>query len=82
MYKQEASEPFQEPVDPVKLGIPDYPIVITNPMDLSTIKTKLATGQYSVPWQYIDDVSLMFHNAWRFNRPKSPVFVCCDKVKK
>lgn len=32
------ARPFLYPVDPVALNIPDYPTIITKPMDLSTIK--------------------------------------------
>ncbi len=35
---------FLKPVDWRKLGIPDYPIIITEPMDLGTIKYKLEDG--------------------------------------
>ncbi|GFT06939.1 histone lysine acetyltransferase CREBBP [Trichonephila clavipes] len=40
-------------------------------MDLSTIKRKLDTGQYQDPWQYVEDVWLMFDNAWLYNRKTS-----------
>ena len=29
---------FQHPVDYVALGLTDYPVIIKNPMDLSTVK--------------------------------------------
>ena len=32
---------FLEPVDPVKFNIPTYPMVVTKPMDLGTVETKL-----------------------------------------
>jgi bromodomain-containing protein 3 len=35
---------FLEPVDPVKLNIPDYFDIVKEPMDLGTIKQKLATN--------------------------------------
>jgi bromodomain-containing factor 1 len=40
------ASPFLEPVDWQKFGLPDYPEIITKPMDLGTITTKLEDGQY------------------------------------
>lgn len=74
------SIPFQQPID--ASAMPDYFTIVTEPMDLSTIKTKLATGQYLEPWQYIDDVWLMFNNAWRYNKKDSFVYDCCSQVKR
>ena len=37
---------FAEPVDAEKLGIPDYPLVIKQPMDLTTLKLRLPSLQY------------------------------------
>lgn len=50
-------------------------------MDLSTIRRKLDTGQYTDPWQYCDDVWLMFDNAWLYNRKTSRVYKYSSKVK-
>lgn len=81
LYRQDPeSIPFRQPVDPSALGIPDYFDIIKKPMDLSTIKRKLDTGQYTDPWDYVDDVWLMFDNAWIYNRKTSRVYRYCTKV--
>ena len=49
-------------------------------MDLSTIRSKLDSGQYKDPWEYVDDVWLMFDNAWLYNRKTSNMYGYCDKV--
>ena len=49
-------------------------------MDLSTIRRKLDSGQYKDPWEYVDDVWLMFDNAWLYNRKTSRVYKYCTKV--
>merc|ERR1711981_295752 len=77
----EDAGPFATPVDHVALQIPDYPKVIKDPMDLSTIKDKLESGQYTDPWDFIDDMWLMFRNAWTYNRRMSRVYRCCSKIK-
>uniref|UniRef100_A0A7N8WN84 histone acetyltransferase n=1 Tax=Mastacembelus armatus TaxID=205130 RepID=A0A7N8WN84_9TELE len=81
LYRQDPeSLPFRQPVDPILLGIPDYFDIVKNPIDLSTIKRKLDTGQYQEPWQYVDDVWLMFNNAWLYNRKTSRVYKYCTKL--
>ncbi|XP_025920756.1 histone acetyltransferase p300 isoform X1 [Apteryx mantelli] len=81
LYRQDPeSLPFRQPVDPQLLGIPDYFDIVKNPMDLSTIKRKLDTGQYQEPWQYVDDIWLMFNNAWLYNRKTSRVYKYCSKL--
>ncbi|XP_069502925.1 CREB-binding protein isoform X2 [Ambystoma mexicanum] len=81
LYRQDPeSLPFRQPVDPLLLGIPDYFDIVKNPMDLSSIKRKLDTGQYQEPWQYVEDVWLMFNNAWLYNRKTSRVYKFCSKL--
>lgn len=41
LWKSKGANIFHVPVDHVKLNIPDYPSIITNPMDLGTIKVTL-----------------------------------------
>ncbi|XP_044158251.1 histone acetyltransferase p300 isoform X1 [Bufo gargarizans] len=81
LYRQDPeSLPFRQPVDPQLLGIPDYFEIVKTPMDLSTIKRKLDTGQYQEPWQYVEDIWLMFNNAWLYNRKTSRVYKYCSKL--
>lgn len=83
LYRQEPeSLPFRQPVDATALGIPDYFDIVTKPIDLSTIKMKLDRGDYKDPWEYVDDVWLMFDNAWLYNRKNSRVYRYCTKVSR
>ncbi|KAJ1475073.1 Bromodomain-containing protein [Baffinella frigidus] len=66
---------FMEPVDPIKLQIPDYLDVIKRPMDLGTVKTNLSAGQIHTPEQFKDDVMLTFANAMRYNPAAHDVHV-------
>ncbi|RWS28608.1 CREB-binding protein-like protein [Leptotrombidium deliense] len=74
------SLPFREPVDPIKLRIPDYFSIIKKPIDLLTIKRKLDTGEYSDAWSFVNDMWLMFENAWLYNKKNSYVYKCCTKL--
>uniref|UniRef100_A0A915L5B2 histone acetyltransferase n=1 Tax=Romanomermis culicivorax TaxID=13658 RepID=A0A915L5B2_ROMCU len=80
LYNTEESLPFQDPVDPIKLQIPDYYDIIKNPMDLSTIKEKLMNGIYKDHWEFCNDVWLMFDNAWLYNRKSSRVYKYCTRL--
>lgn len=81
LFRQDPeSLPFRQPVDPGLLGIPDYFDIVKKPMDLGTIQFKLNSGQFSDPWEYVDDVWLMFENAWLYNRKTTRVYRCCTKV--
>lgn len=64
---------FNEPVDPVKLNIPDYFQIITRPMDLGTIQSKLDKDLYNTPMEFAEDVRLTFANAMKYNPPGNDV---------
>ncbi|ORY97374.1 Bromodomain-containing protein [Syncephalastrum racemosum] len=65
--------PFLAPVDIVALNIPDYPTIVTHPMDISTIERKLIEGEYDSPAAFESDVRLMFNNCYKYNPPMIPV---------
>ena len=66
------SKPFLNPVDPVKLNIPNYFDFIKNPMDLSTVEKKLLADEYKSKSVFIKDVGLIFENCKIFNGEASP----------
>mmetsp|Transcript_10061 Transcript_10061/g.15267 ORF Transcript_10061/g.15267 Transcript_10061/m.15267 type:complete len:1089 (+) Transcript_10061:74-3340(+) len=65
---------FKEPVDAVALGIPEYHDIISEPMDLTTIREKIKAGQYETNEAFVRDLRLIFDNAITFNtEPKNEV---------
>ncbi|KAK8593052.1 hypothetical protein V6N13_043333 [Hibiscus sabdariffa] len=73
---------FNKPVDTVKLNIPDYFNVIKHPMDLGTVKKKMASGAYASPLEFHADVRLTFSNAMTYNPPGNDVHVMADTINK
>ncbi|KAH9284070.1 Bromodomain-containing protein 2 [Echinococcus granulosus] len=64
---------FLKPVDVERLGLHDYHDIITHPMDLSTIRTKLDSGVYQNKNEFAADMRLMFDNCYKYNGEKSDV---------
>lgn len=64
---------FVHSVDPIALGIPDYPKIVKKPMDLSTMRAKLDAGQYPTADKFRDDFKLMMANCFAYNSELSPV---------
>ncbi|XVF11579.1 hypothetical protein REPUB_Repub08aG0039400 [Reevesia pubescens] len=73
---------FKKPVDVVKLNIPDYFTVIKHPMDLGTVKKRIASGQYSSPLDFAADVRLTFSNAMTYNPPGNDVHCMAETLSK
>ncbi|XP_060958132.1 transcription factor GTE8-like [Cannabis sativa] len=64
---------FNQPVDPVAPNIPDYLTIITKPMDLGTIKSKLEKNDYYGVEEFAANVRLTFSNAMHYNPPINDV---------
>lgn len=67
LSKLHQAEWFLEPVDPIKFNIPDYPKVIKQPMDFSTIRKNIEAGAYDSINAFAEHVRLVFRNAITFN---------------
>jgi hypothetical protein len=81
MLKQPQSVWFLEPVDPVKLNIPDYPLIVKHPMDLGTIKANLEGNVYSGPEGFAEHIRLVFKNALAYNQMRDhPVHIAAREM--
>jgi bromodomain-containing factor 1 len=74
--------PFSEPVDWVKLSIPDYPKIVKKPMDLSTMRSKLESGAYHTAEKFRDDFKLIMSNCNLYNPPGTIVHQAGVELKK
>ncbi|KAM4704921.1 ATPase family AAA domain-containing protein 2 [Rhinophrynus dorsalis] len=61
---------FTKPVDPEE--VPDYVTVIAQPMDLSTVISKIDLHKYQTVKEYLKDVDLICSNALEYNPDKDP----------
>lgn len=79
--KQAQSIYFNEPVDPIKLNIPDYLTIIKEPMDFSLIKKNLENHFYTTHEQYAEHMRLVFRNAIAYNvRRDNPVHIAAREL--
>lgn len=69
---------FLYPVDYKTLGLDDYPLIIKNPMDLSTVKKKVKSGKYSNLSEVVADVSLIWDNCRTYNMVGSVILYLAD----
>uniref|UniRef100_A0A8C9MY83 ATPase family AAA domain-containing protein 2 n=1 Tax=Serinus canaria TaxID=9135 RepID=A0A8C9MY83_SERCA len=61
---------FTKPVDPQE--VPDYNAVIKQPMDLSTVLSKIDMHQYPTARDFLKDIDLICSNALEYNPVKDP----------
>lgn len=73
LMRHQYAAPFNQPVDPVALNIPDYFEKITNPMDFSTIQKKMDSSQYTNVDDFAEDIRLVFTNCFSYNPPTSQI---------
>lgn len=72
---------FLEPVDYIKLNIPDYPSVISEPMDFQTIRQNLDKNCYLSHEEFAEHMRLVFKNAITYNqRRDNPVHIAAREM--
>lgn len=72
---------FHEPVDPAKYGIDDYFDIITEPMDLGTVKKKLNHNVYENMECFSRDMNLVFDNCVRYNGAENMIAKHAIEIK-
>ena len=85
LLRNSESESFREPVDFAEYGILDYPDVIAAPMDLGTVRRRLAEGHYGTDGTEIlhsvhRDTVLVFENCMKYNAPRSEIWKAAQKL--
>ncbi|XP_025127710.1 bromodomain-containing protein 2 isoform X2 [Bubalus kerabau] len=70
LWKHQFAWPFRQPVDAVKLGLPDYHKIIKQPMDMGTIKRRLENNYYWAASECMQDFNTMFTNCYIYNKKK------------
>lgn len=66
---------FIRPVDFKGMGLDDYPIIIKQPMDFSTIKKKLKQDRYNNIQEALGDIVLIWDNCKTYNQAGSVIFI-------
>lgn len=83
IMKMDAAEPFNVPVNPVALGIPDYFDVIKTPMDFGTICSNLESGlKYMNSEDVYKDVQYIWENCYKYNNKGDYILELMKRVKK
>ncbi|KAG5229182.1 transcription factor GTE [Salix suchowensis] len=83
VMKMDAAEPFNVPVNPDALGIPDYFDIINTPMDFGTICSNLEKGdKYMNSKDVYKDVKYIWDNCFKYNSKGDYILDLMKRVRK
>ncbi|XP_027360700.1 bromodomain testis-specific protein [Abrus precatorius] len=83
VMKMDAAEPFNVPVNPEALGIPDYFDIIDTPMDFGTICSNLEKNdKYMNSEDVFKDVQYIWDNCYKYNNKGDYILDLMRRVKK
>ncbi|GMI88323.1 hypothetical protein HRI_002501600 [Hibiscus trionum] len=71
---------FNSPVDVFGMGLHDYYDIIKKPMDLGTVKSRMAKNFCGSPLEFAADVRLTFNNAMMYNPKGHEVCVLAEQL--
>ena len=80
MTNSPAAWPFVQPVN--RDEVPDYYEVIKEPMDLTTMESKLDKDQYETVEQFVYDAKLIFNNCRSYNNETTTYFKNATRLEK
>ncbi|XP_036384427.1 bromodomain-containing protein 3b isoform X8 [Megalops cyprinoides] len=82
LWRHQFAWPFYQPVDAVKLSLPDYHKIIKNPMDMGTIKKRLENNYYWSASECMQDFNTMFTNCYIYNKPTDDIVLMAQALEK
>ncbi|GAA6099473.1 bromodomain-containing protein 3a isoform X1 [Tachysurus ichikawai] len=82
LWRHQFAWPFYQPVDAIKLGLPDYHKIIKNPMDMGTIKKRLENVYYWSASECMQDFNTMFTNCYIYNKPTDDIVLMAQALEK
>lgn len=70
--------PFMQPVD--ISAVPDYLDIVKEPMDLSTVESRLFNGSYSNAYEFGSDIRKIWSNAFLYNSSESEIYQAASQL--
>ena len=80
LIKCPLSKPFLVPVDTNE--VPNYLSIISEPMDLGTLKKRLAENKYKNSAEWASDLMKIWSNAEKFNLDGNPINEIAKRLRK
>lgn len=63
-------------------GVPNYFEKVKRPMDLGTMRDKMARGEYGDDEEFLADMNQIFDNCYTYWTKKDPMYSACEKLQK
>ncbi|TYZ65431.1 hypothetical protein PybrP1_011710 [[Pythium] brassicae (nom. inval.)] len=82
IFRLDTAEAFRERVNWEEWGLYDYLQVVKVPMDLGTIRAKLAKNEYKKPAEFAKDVRLVWDNCKLYNQDGSDLYDVAEDLSK